>query len=61
MPGTEYVCDGRDCDAAKTIPERPGDAPRTIRLGCPVCGYITRFRRSGVPRAPAGAGLPTPL
>jgi len=61
MPGTEYVCTDRACDAARTIPERPSEAPRTIRLGCPACGHIRRFRRSGVPPAPAGADLPTPL
>jgi hypothetical protein len=61
MPGTEYICTGRQCDAARTIPERPSEAPRTIRLGCPDCGLLRRHRRTGVPRPPAGAGLPTPL
>jgi DNA-directed RNA polymerase subunit RPC12/RpoP len=58
MPGTEYYCP--DCGETRMIPERPSDAPKTVRLGCD-CGYIKRHIQTGVSRGRAGGGCETPL
>lgn len=40
-----YAC--RGCGTEKVLPENPRTGPRTVRTGCPACGYITTHEAVG--------------